>query len=102
MKTHAAAVVLRARRDFAVARTKPTNKGDPVPPALYQRGQCPVVAGRGPQGVPAFLVTLAPVLPLTVVLARLFAAVFGTPLLRHHSWPKDAGQEHPSAEGALG
>jgi hypothetical protein len=37
------------------------------------------VAGRVRQGVPAFLVALAPALALTVVFARVFAAVFETP-----------------------
>jgi len=57
--------------------------------------------GRVRQGVPAFLVTLAPALPLTVVFARVVAAVFETPFLRHRSWPQDAGQR-PRAEGAPG
>jgi hypothetical protein len=61
-----------------------------------------IVAGRVRQGVPGFLVALAPALPLTVVLARVFAAVFETPFLRHRSWPQDAGQQHPRAEGAPG
>ena len=61
-----------------------------------------IVAGRVRQGVPAFLVALAPALPLTVVFARVFAAVFETPFLRHRSWPQDAGQQHPRAEGAPG
>jgi len=45
-----------------------------------------VVAGRVRQGAPAFLVTLAVVLPLTIVFARGFAAVFETPFRRHRSW----------------
>ena len=61
-----------------------------------------IVAGRVRQGVPAFLVALAPALPLTVVFARVFAAVFETPFLRHRSWPQDAGQQHPRAEGVRG
>jgi hypothetical protein len=60
------------------------------------------VAGRVRQGVPAFVVALAPALPLTVVFARVFAAVFETPFLRHRSWPQDAGQQHPRARGAQG
>ena len=55
--------------------------------------------GRVRQGVPAFLVALAPA--LTVVFARVFAAVFETPFQRHRSWPQDAGQR-PRAEGAPG
>jgi peptidoglycan/LPS O-acetylase OafA/YrhL len=38
-----------------------------------------IVAGRVRQGVPAFVVSLALVLPLTVVFARVFASVFETP-----------------------
>jgi peptidoglycan/LPS O-acetylase OafA/YrhL len=45
-----------------------------------------IVAGRIRQGAPAFLVTLALVLPLTIVFARAFAAVFETPFRRHRSW----------------
>lgn len=48
MKTHAAAAVLRARRDFA-RRDAADDQGDQVPPALYQRGQCPVVAAASPR-----------------------------------------------------
>ncbi len=44
-----------------------------------------VVAGRVSQGVPAFLVTLALVLPLTIVFARVFASVFETPFRRPRS-----------------
>ena len=45
-----------------------------------------VVAGRVRQGTPAFLVTLALVLPMTILFARAFAAVFETPFRRHRSW----------------
>jgi peptidoglycan/LPS O-acetylase OafA/YrhL len=45
-----------------------------------------IVAGHIREGVPAFLVTLALVLPLTVLFARGFAAVFETPFRRHRSW----------------
>jgi hypothetical protein len=41
-----------------------------------------IVAGRVRQRVPAFLVALAPALALTVVFARVFAAVFQTPVPR--------------------
>jgi peptidoglycan/LPS O-acetylase OafA/YrhL len=40
-----------------------------------------LVAGRVRQGVPAFVVSLALVLPLTIVFARVFASVFETPFL---------------------
>jgi peptidoglycan/LPS O-acetylase OafA/YrhL len=43
-----------------------------------------IVAGRVRQGVPAFVVTLALVLPLTIAFARVFASVFETPFRRTH------------------
>ena len=51
-----------------------------------------VVAGRIRQGAPAFLVTLALVLPLTIVFARGFAAVFEAPFRRHRSWASLRGR----------
>jgi peptidoglycan/LPS O-acetylase OafA/YrhL len=45
-----------------------------------------VVAGRVPRGVPTFLVLLVVVVPLTVVFARLFAALFELPFQRHRGW----------------
>ena len=47
----------------------------PIVVLVYEK----LVAGRVPQGVPAFVVTLAVVLPLTVAFARVFASVFETP-----------------------
>jgi peptidoglycan/LPS O-acetylase OafA/YrhL len=47
----------------------------PIVVVVYER----VVAGRVSPGVPAFLVSLALVVPLTIAFARLFAAVFETP-----------------------
>jgi peptidoglycan/LPS O-acetylase OafA/YrhL len=44
----------------------------PIVVVVYER----IVAGRVRQGVPAFVVALAIVLPLTIVFARAFAAVF--------------------------
>lgn len=41
-----------------------------------------LVAGRVQRGVPAFLVSLALVLPLTIAFAHVFAAVFERPFLR--------------------
>jgi peptidoglycan/LPS O-acetylase OafA/YrhL len=70
----------------------------PIVVVVYER----IVAGRVRQGVPAFLVALALVLPLTIVFARVFASVFEAPFLRHRSWPQDAGQQHRRAEGAPG
>jgi peptidoglycan/LPS O-acetylase OafA/YrhL len=70
----------------------------PIVVVVYEK----LVAGRVRQGVPAFLVTLALVLPLTIVFARVFAAVFETPFRQHRSWPQDAGEQHPRVEGAPG
>jgi peptidoglycan/LPS O-acetylase OafA/YrhL len=53
----------------------------PIVVVVYEE----VVAGRARQGVPAFLVTLALVLPLTIVFARLFASVFERPFRQRHS-----------------
>jgi peptidoglycan/LPS O-acetylase OafA/YrhL len=53
----------------------------PIVVILYEK----VVAGRVRQGVPAFVVSLALVVPLTVVFARGFASVFETPFRRSRS-----------------
>jgi peptidoglycan/LPS O-acetylase OafA/YrhL len=45
-----------------------------------------IVAGRVRQGAPAFVVSLALVMPLTIVFARVFASIFETPF-RHPSPP---------------
>jgi peptidoglycan/LPS O-acetylase OafA/YrhL len=45
-----------------------------------------IVAGRVPAGVPSLLVTLAIALPVTLVFARGFAAVFEIPFQRYRSW----------------
>jgi peptidoglycan/LPS O-acetylase OafA/YrhL len=47
----------------------------PIVVVVYEK----LVAGRVPQGVPAFLVSLAVTLPLAIAFARVFAAVFETP-----------------------
>jgi peptidoglycan/LPS O-acetylase OafA/YrhL len=47
----------------------------PIVVVVYEK----IVAGRVRQGVPAFVVSLALVLPLTIVFARVFASVFETP-----------------------
>jgi peptidoglycan/LPS O-acetylase OafA/YrhL len=44
-----------------------------------------IVAGRVHQGVPAFLVSFALAVPLTIVFARLFAAVFEIAFRQHRS-----------------
>jgi peptidoglycan/LPS O-acetylase OafA/YrhL len=46
-----------------------------------------IVAPRVSPGVPAFLATLALALPVTVVVAWLFAGVFELPFQRYRSWP---------------
>ncbi|HEX4670989.1 MAG TPA: acyltransferase [Solirubrobacteraceae bacterium] len=51
----------------------------PIVVVVYQQ----LVAGRIRQGVPAFVVTLALAVPLTIVFARVFASVFETPFRRH-------------------
>ncbi len=50
----------------------------PIVVIVYDR----IVAGRVHRGVPAFIVTLAIALPLTIVFARIFAAVFEAPFRR--------------------
>jgi peptidoglycan/LPS O-acetylase OafA/YrhL len=45
-----------------------------------------LVAGRVDQGVPSLLVSLALVVPATLIFARLFAAVFELPFQRHRGW----------------
>ena len=49
-----------------------------------------------PRGLPAFLVTLVVAVPLTLALARLFAAVFEIPFQRRRGWPYPirAGSAH--------
>ena len=46
-----------------------------------------VVAGRVGHGAPSFLLAVALIVPLTVVFARGFAAVFEIPFQRHRGWP---------------
>lgn len=45
-----------------------------------------LVAPRVPAGLPTFAVTLAVAVPLSLVTARLFAAVFEIPFQRHRGW----------------
>jgi peptidoglycan/LPS O-acetylase OafA/YrhL len=61
-----------------------------------------VVAGRVSHGVPAFLVTLALALPLTIVFARAFASVFEAPFHHHRSSSRAARRKHPQAAEAPG
>src|SRR4051794_22319254 len=51
----------------------------PIVVVVYQQ----LVAGRIRQGVPAFVVTLALAVPLTIMVARAFASVFETPFRPH-------------------
>lgn len=71
----------------------------PIVVVVYEK----VVAGRVAQGVPAFLVTLALAVPLTIVFARLFAAVFEIPFLKkQQTWSQTAGAPRPGAQGVAG
>ena len=53
----------------------------PIVVVVYEQ----VVAGRVSPGVPAFLVSLALAVPLTIAFARVFASVFETPFRSGHS-----------------
>jgi peptidoglycan/LPS O-acetylase OafA/YrhL len=68
----------------------------PIVVVVYEK----IVAGRVPQGVPAFLVTLTLVLPLTIAFARVFASVFETPFLHHQTPPSLQRVQLPRPEGA--
>jgi peptidoglycan/LPS O-acetylase OafA/YrhL len=70
----------------------------PIVVIVYQG----IVAGRVAQGVPAFTVTLAIALPLTVLFARIFAAVFEIPFRHHRRSSAAAPRQLPRAEGAPG
>lgn len=54
----------------------------PVVVVLHHTVVAPHIAG----GVPGFLVTLALAVPVALILARLFAAVFELPFQRHRTW----------------
>jgi peptidoglycan/LPS O-acetylase OafA/YrhL len=68
----------------------------PIVIIVYEK----IVAGRVPQGVPAFVVSLALALPLTMVFARVFASVFETPFRQHRSRHRAPRWRHPRAERA--
>jgi peptidoglycan/LPS O-acetylase OafA/YrhL len=70
----------------------------PIVVVVYDK----IVAGRVGQGVPAFLVSLVLVLPLTIVFARLFAAVFETPFRQRHRRSWAARRSHARVHGVLG
>ncbi len=61
-----------------------------------------VVAGRVHQGVPAFVVSLALVLPLTIVFARLFASVFEAPFRQRRAQGAAAPAPLARAQGVPG
>jgi peptidoglycan/LPS O-acetylase OafA/YrhL len=61
-----------------------------------------IVAGRVPQGVPAFVASLALALPLAIVFARVFASVFETPFREHRSSSGPARLQLARAVGAPG
>jgi peptidoglycan/LPS O-acetylase OafA/YrhL len=67
----------------------------PIVVIVYER----IVVGRVAQGVPAFAVTLAVALPLTIAFARLFAAVFEKPFLRGHVRSRAPRMPLPRADG---
>jgi peptidoglycan/LPS O-acetylase OafA/YrhL len=70
----------------------------PIVVIVYDR----IVAGRVRQGVPAFVVSLALVLPLTIVFARAFASVFETPFRQHRRPSGAVRAQLPRPEGAAG
>jgi peptidoglycan/LPS O-acetylase OafA/YrhL len=70
----------------------------PIVVVVYEK----IVAGRVAPGVPAFLVTLVLALPLSIVLARLFASVFEIPFLRQRSSSRAVRRQRARAEGAPG
>jgi peptidoglycan/LPS O-acetylase OafA/YrhL len=70
----------------------------PIVVVVYEK----IVAGRVGQGVPAFLVSIGLVLPLTVVFARVFARIFETPFLRRRSRPATLRRQQVRVSGAPG
>jgi peptidoglycan/LPS O-acetylase OafA/YrhL len=68
----------------------------PIVAIVYEK----IVAGRVSPGVPAFVISLAIVLPLTIVFARLFASVFEKPFLRRQSTLRSRRLRLPRAQGA--
>ncbi len=55
----------------------------PIVVVVYEK----VVAGRVGHGVPSFLLAVVLIVPLSIVSARAFAAVFEIPFQRHRGWP---------------
>ena len=69
----------------------------PILVVVYEK----LVAGRVAQGVPAFLVTLALALPLTIAFARVFASVFEIPFLNHRVRSESAPVPEPRVDGGV-
>jgi peptidoglycan/LPS O-acetylase OafA/YrhL len=61
-----------------------------------------IVAGRVRQGVPAFVVTLALALPLTIAFARVFASIFEAPLRQRRNSSRAPRLPLTQAEGVPG
>ena len=70
----------------------------PIVVVVYEE----IVARRVRQGVPAFLVTLAIALPLTVLFARVFASVFEIPFLHDRGPARLPRRLRPRAQGVPG
>jgi peptidoglycan/LPS O-acetylase OafA/YrhL len=70
----------------------------PIVAVVYER----IVAGRVAPGVPAFVVTLAIALPLTIAFARVFASLFEKPFLHYGSASGALPLRLARAEGAPG
>jgi peptidoglycan/LPS O-acetylase OafA/YrhL len=61
-----------------------------------------LVVGRVRQGVPIFLVLFVIVVPVTILFARLFAAVFEIPFQRHRGWKALCGALSRTGRGGDG
>jgi peptidoglycan/LPS O-acetylase OafA/YrhL len=61
-----------------------------------------IVAGRIGEGVPAFVISLALVLPVTIVFARMFAAVFEAPFRQRRKSSKLPGPQLSRSQGVPG
>jgi peptidoglycan/LPS O-acetylase OafA/YrhL len=70
----------------------------PIVVVVYEK----IVTGRVGQGVPAFLVSIALALPLTVVFARFFARVFERQPWRRRNWSPAVRAHGVRAGGAPG
>jgi peptidoglycan/LPS O-acetylase OafA/YrhL len=70
----------------------------PIVVVVYEK----VVAGRVARGAPAFVVTAAIVLPLTIGFARVFATLFETPFLRRRTRSATVRRAPAPAEAVAG